>query len=555
MTPRERRSALVIFALLLPSLLALWWATQLASTLPRPGALRASTAGGQPFIGFFFNDALHLLDASGNTVTRQPLADLALTEEPTDFDLTTDASGRVQAWLFEDTTPRVVRCDVQALPLRLAGCVQAMAGPQLKVQRLAGAVHIAVDAARDRIYVADAKGSGLRVLDLRGRPVSSTPEGLLYFPNRLRLDGERLVVADNDHHRFVWLDVAGPLPGFEVREQLRIPRKAADFALREDGNGLWALAVGQGQKHGWVLAYGKDQRIAAVGDLGGHSDPLVIERFVGALVVADFDGLALYRIGPDGRHLGAFGSGGIAQELAAAARQKQAARHWKTGAWAGLVLTLLVGSVLAWRFSERPARAQGTQAEGSAVTTGSFELLPGKWFVRRILLAQSIVLLSLFATVAVGIVPRWGQTPIMFRWCMVALSLLALAVSLAGSWTTWRFGQQSVRLASGRISLWRQGRQRAQADVGTLLASPCLLLVGTELVQYRSGGFARKPGRWIFDEEVLSRELLAHLQPGQRVTLAELGRERMRRLPHWRWAALVLPMVAALAYGLWVALR
>ena len=145
MTARERRSALVIFALLLPSLLALWWSAQLASTLPRPGALRAFASGGQPFIGFFFNDALHLLDAQGAPVGRQPLAELALTEEPTDFDVTVDAAGRMQAWLFEDTKPRVVRCEVQPQPMRLAGCVQAMAGPQLKLQAARGAVHIAVD--------------------------------------------------------------------------------------------------------------------------------------------------------------------------------------------------------------------------------------------------------------------------------------------------------------------------------------------------------------------------------------------------------------------------
>jgi hypothetical protein len=555
MTPRERRSALVIFALLLPSLLALWWSTQLASTLPRPGALRAFAAGGQPFVGFFFHDALHLLDAHGTTVARQPIAALALDEEPTDFDVTVDASGRQQAWLFDDSKPRVVRCDVQPAPLQLTGCVQAMAGPQLKVQRLQGAVHIAVDAARGRIYVADAKGSGVRVLDLEGRPLAATPEGLLFFPNRLRLQGDRLLVADNDHHRLAWLDVAGARPGLALREQLAVPRKAADFALRPGDEGLWVLSVGQGQKNGRILRYGRDHGMQGEADLGGFADPLVIERFGDALLVADFDGLALYRIDGNGRHLGAFGSGGIAQELEAARRQRDAARTWKLAAWGGLVLTMLVGSVLAWRFSERPLRPLPAAVDATPDATASFELLPGRWFVQRLLVAQAIVLLLLFATVALGIAPRWNQIPAASRWWMGALALFALAVSLGGSWTTWRFGQQSLRVEKGRISLWRQGRQRVQAGLGALLASPRSLLIGTELVPYRSAGFAGRPGRWVYDEEVLSNQLLAGLPPAQRVSEAELKRERMRRLPRWQWAALVLPMVAALAYSVWVVLR
>jgi hypothetical protein len=558
MTPRERRSALVIFALLLPSLLALWWATQLASTLPRPGALRAFQAGGQPFIGFFFNDALHLLDGSGSAVARQPLAALGLKEEPTDFDITTDGAGRMQAWLFDDTVPRVLRCDVQAAPLQLTGCVQAMAGPQLKVQRLQGAVHIAVDAARDRIFIADASGSGVRMLDLRGRPRAATPPGLLFFPNRLRLDGDRLLVADNDHHRLAWLDVAGAQPSFLVREQLPLPRKAADFALWPGGAGLWALSVRQGQKHGEVLLHGEDRQRAGVADLGGHADPLVIERLGEALVVADFDGLALYRIARDGRYLGPFGSGRVAQDLAAAREQARSARNWKLVAWAGLVLTMLVGTVLAWRFSERPLRAAPGAAQaqpGEALAAEAFELMPARWFVQRLLVAQGVVQLALVMVIGLGLAPLWSQVPVGTRWWMAGTVLLTIAVTLWAAWTTWRFGQQALRLSKGRISLWRKGKQRAEVAVGSLLVSSRSLLIGTDVVPYRTAGFPRRPARWIFDEAVLAPGLLDRLDPSQRVSEAELARERMRRLPRWRWAAVALPMVAALAYSLWVVLR
>ena len=573
MTPRERRSALVIFALLLPSLAALWWATQLASTLPRPGALRAFASGGQPFIGFFFNDALHLLDAGGAPVARQPLAELALTEEPTDFDVTVDAAGRMQAWLFEDSTPRVVRCDVQAQPLRLAGCIQAMAGPQLKLQRAQGAVHIAVDAARDRLFVADAKGGGVRLLDLKGRPLAATPEGLLFFPNRVRLDGDTLLVADNDHHRLAWLDVAGERPTFQVRRALQIPdhpqakpgRKAADFALARGADGraeaLWLLAVAQGQKRGQVLLYGQDLAPAGTGDLAAYGDPLVVERFGDALVAADFDGLALYRIGRDGRHLGPFGSGGLAQELAAARAQRDAARSWKYGAWAGLVLTLVVGMLLAWRYGERPAWRRAQEAVAQVPASDAFapmepvELAPARWYVQRLLVAQAVLLLLMVLTLGLGLLPLWARIPQASRWWMGASALGALGVSLAAAWTTWRFGRQHLRLAGAHVALLQGGKDRVQAGLATVLASPRALLVGTQVLPYRTTRLPNRPGSWIFDEDLLARHLLQRLAPEQRVSDAELGRERMRRRPAWQWAALVLPLAAALAYSLWLVLR
>ena len=103
-----------------------------------------------------------------------------------------------------------------------------------------------------------------------------------------------------------------------------------------------------------MLLYDSNRVPTGAGDLGGHADPLVIEQFGGALVVADFDGLTLYRVARDGRHLGPFGSGALAQELAAARAQQRAAPYWKIGGWVGLALTMVVGFALALRHGARP---------------------------------------------------------------------------------------------------------------------------------------------------------------------------------------------------------
>jgi hypothetical protein len=279
-------------------------------------------------------------------------------------------------------------------------------------------------------------------------------------------------------------------------------------------------------------------------------------------VAADFKGLALYRIARDGRHLGAFGSGAIAQELAAARARQEAARDWKHGAWAGLVLTLLVGMTLAWRFSERPAWRPAKEPRADTAAAGEdfpaappVELAPGSWFVQRLLVAQGIVLLLMAATIALGLVPRWPGVSAAGRWWLAAAGALAIAVSLAAAWVTWRFGQLRLRLADGRIAVLQDGRARVEAGLGSVLASQRSLLVGTEVLPYRTTRLPNRPGRWIFDEEALARGLLDRLAPEQHVSDAELGRERMRRLPRWQWAVLVLSIAAALAYSLWVVLR
>lgn len=576
MTPKEQRSALVVLALFLPSLLALFWSAHLGGGAPRPGALRAFTAGGQPHAAFFFDDALHLLDARGERLARQPLAELALSLEPTDMDWTVAPGGRLQAWFFEDTVPRLVRCELQPAPLRLHDCAQVLSGPQLKLEPASEAVHIAVDASGQRVFIADAKGHGVRAFSLQGQGtlLAEGGRGELFFPNRLRLVGDQLVVADNDHHRLAWLDVAGERPGFQVVRTLDVAahpqaagggRKAADFAfgLGPDGapTGLWLLAVAQGQQQGRVLTYGPGLAPRGAASLGGHGDPLVIDAFGGSLLVADFAGIALYRLGADGSYLGDFGSGAFAHELAAGRARWRAAEHWKYAGWAGLALTLLAGFALAWRHSERPGQRQAQEAfawlDGmrGSVPLDPLELRSGAWYfwwqlrmVGLALLAPLALVLGMAWLAPYEIPPRFA--PADRGWLLAAGAVAWLAGVLAGAWVAWQQGRRTLWLGEGRIEVRSGGRTLARTRPDQLLASARHLLVGHLALPYRTGGTSR-PGRWIYDQHPLGRYVLAHLAPHQRLTDAELARTRLRRLPRWQWVAMALPLVLAVAFVLW----
>jgi hypothetical protein len=371
MTRQEKRIALLVFALFLPALAALAWGTRLAGSIDRPGALRAFAHGGQDHLALVFRRSVHIVDAEGRPLARQPLHELGLSEEPTDLDITVDPQGRLSAWLFEDTLPRVVRCRIEPAPWRFSGCAQVLGGPLLRGGASSLAVHLAVDAERERAFIAAASGNRVRAFSLRdGRLLADSAPGQLFFPNRLRVAGDQLIVADNDHHRIAWLDIADAVPTFRPRRSLALlahPQsegggsKAADFALRagaaDGAAGLWVLAVAQGQKEGRLLLYGPQFAPAGVADTRAFADPLVIDRLGGDLVASDFNAIGWFRIGADGRWLGEFGQGEL-QAAALAERAKVASgRRWTVGGAVGMAVAVLAGFALALRARGRAGGA------------------------------------------------------------------------------------------------------------------------------------------------------------------------------------------------------
>jgi hypothetical protein len=573
MTPRENRIAAIVLAMLLPSLGAVFWSTRLATEVPRPGSVRTFTMGGTDHAAFAFDGALHVMDANGRRIARQPFAELTLIEEPTDMDWTVSADGAVQAWFFEDSTPRVVRCDWQAAQAKLQRCEPALSGAQLKMQSRSYAVHFAVDATRKRIFIADAKGHTVRAFTPDGRQIGESRTGELFFPNRLRIAGDQLIVADNDHRRLVWLDIAQDTPSLQASRQLSLARhpegrgrKAADFAFLPGADGeparLWALGVEQGQKHGRVLVYGArlEPRVAA--DLGGHGDPLIIDRLGESLLVADFAGIALYRVGADGSYLGMFGDIAMRGELDAARTRLVHAGWWKYAGWAGLAASLVIGFLLAMRYSESPGKQAADEAFGGlaeiepAYAVRPIELKPAEWHRRQLMLVALAPVLLMFAFIAaVAVIAPYEISPAIMKsrkmWAVTAGLFLILAVCIAGVWTTWQVGQRRLWLGQGRILVRLGSETIAQTRPEQLLASPQALLIGNLVLPYRGIGLGRKPGRWIYDEEKLSRFVLAHLSPQQRLPHPALVRATLRGVPLWRKVLIGAPLAAYAIYLLW----
>ena len=578
MTRKENWIAALVLALFVPGLAALFWGTQQRGAVEQPGPLRSFTHAGAAHAAIFFNGALHLLDAEGRPLARQPLRELGLAEEPTDMDWTAGPDGRLQAWFFEDTAPRLVRCDLQPEPLRLRDCAQVLAGGQLKVNAASRAVHFTVDAARERVFIADAKGHAVRALSLRGELLGDSAAGELYFPNRLRLVGDSLVVADNDNHRVVWLDVAQARPSFRPQRSVSLGshpqaaggRKAADFAFVPGPDGappvLWVLAVGQGQKHGRLVAFDSAQSARGAADQGGHADPLIIDRFGASVLAADFDGIAYFRVAADGRFLGSFGQGAFAEELARERGRLRTGQAWVHAGWAAMAAAMLAGFVLAWRHGQKPgaAQAQAAFASWSLVTpempAQPVLLEPAAWYRRQLLWVTLLPLLGLVGVVAAfGPLFRHQLPPSMVlsgRVLVLVAGAVVALLALAGIlWATWRTGRRALWITAGRVEVRTGDNIQASCELAQVLASAQALLIGDAAVPYRGIGLSGQPGRWIYDEWDLTRYVLAHLGPQQQLAPPAMARATLRRLPLWQQVAIGVPFVLYAGYTLWQLLR
>lgn len=580
MTKREGRIAAVVLVFVALSLALLFLGTQRKTKAERPVALRTFTQGGQQHLAVVHGMALHLLDAQGKSLARQPLEELQLSTPPSDMDWTVDASGRVQAWFFEDAhEPRLVRCDLQQI--RLVQCRQVLAGSTLKVRQGSLAVHFAVDLPGQRVFIADAKGHKVRALALEGgRVLAESGDGQLLFPNRLRMDPRgRLVVADNDNHRLVWLDAQGATPSMAQLRSLEVQThplaqaakaRAADFAMLPDAGGepdaLWLLALASGQKHGDVLLWGPEGLPEGRADLGGWADPLAIEALGNAAVVADFDGVALYRLGRRGEYLGPFGDEAFQAELQASrAALREGALLEKLG-WAGFALTLLAGFLLAWRYGERPEAQAVREAfagvdAGLAETPGAtVELAPAPWYRRQILWASGAMVVLMLAIVVMLVILLPHQIPSGWRhdpriWAAAGSVLVIIALlPLTFWWVLNVMARRLVLTAGGEVQIHSGKRMLAGVPVHEVLASHQTLLVGRIALQYRMADVLRGPARWIYDEDQLTRYVLARLPAANRVTQKEMVRAMLKRMPLVQQLAIGVPLLLWLALELWRAL-
>jgi hypothetical protein len=139
--------------------------------------------------------------------------------------------------------------------------------------------------------------------------------------------------------------------------------------------------------------------------------------------------------------------------------------------------------------------------------------------------------------------PGFWRPPM--AWIVPAVLLAMVASAWSGLRKTAR---KRLWLARGRVEVRLEKRTLARAKPDEIFASPRALLVGREMLPYRAHGVSGAPTRWIYEEDIVKRYVLAHLQPQQRMTDAELARAWILRMPQWQVALVALMAALLLVY-------
>ena len=504
-------------------LLGYLWANQLRLDVPGYGSLRPQGE----MMTVRFGRQLIWLDAAGREQRHLDLADVGLV--PTG-DHAFFANGdlllyhrperaRLSYWLARylrlrkqsERAPRVgegfYRCELPALACEPFG---------RGLPALDSAFHLAL-AADDTLFVADTPGFYIYRLAAGADQPERIGDGMLRFPNQIRLSEEGLWVADTNNRRLLLLESDGRAFGQVIREVSLRPQGALrwphQFAAEGDG---WLVNLADDR-----MRDGRIYRFSAAGEVVDSVaadllvDPLVFELWNDLLWVVDAQSQHLSPMDVHGALLAETGSASLTSlELQA---QHQRTRYLWLGRLflAGMVLSLLAGFAAAWLLEREQTRAQFAgwsgralaplvAAEPAPIPSGQVHWLENRlkrrlrWQVPLILLVVAALAYALLRVLLL-------DGPWQLRFQMLVLALYAV-LSL---WLMMRdllaAAQQRVGVSDEWLFLEAQGRQcRVAPDQVHYSRSH---LVTPELVV-----FLGQPGHAVFDRAGVESVLFPRLK-------------------------------------------
>jgi hypothetical protein len=521
-------------------------------------AMRVYPSAQEQRVAVVVNKIMYVLDAKGHQIAQQSMAELGLKGSPNDIDITRDAQQRIEAWLFDDTVPSVVRCAWSEALLKFTECAALMSGPQLKAQSHSIAVHLAVDIMGKRIFIADAKSHLVQIFDMAGKLLvrsegATTP---LQFPNRLRyLGNDTLAVADNDNRRLVWLQVTpNQIPRLiktvnsSNHSDARSGRgKVTDAAFGADGT-VWMIAMKQGQKDGDVLVFDNQLKSVARAQLPETADPIIVEALQDGALVADYTSNNLYRINAKGRYEGEFGDSDFLKQLAPMQALGDTAKLWTTGSLMAGGLIVILGLFLGWKYGEKPKlRGQFETAEKDQISQWRSEDFEMKYPVvlepsaahQKSMRRQAIGILvtMIFVMVmVVGLASSMLSNGVVFdekkfRFILIfgvtSILLIGLCYFLWCELTQ----HKTLRVTREKVGLFVGQRRIAVAQYKDVYASPHMLLIELKQIRlYASGGLLGFSGP-IYDTDLLGRAILAKLPHANLIDDQKLTIQMLQNLP------------------------
>lgn len=423
-----KRLALALMSLALLAIAVVLVAGQKMTAIQGPGTLGVTSAG---TLWVVVNENVWALDARGRRVHDKTLAELGLTEPPSNMVLLPDGNMLVAARGDEDWLVLDPKSFAKVRTIRVQW-------PE-DFRGNARALHIAVSPA-GRIAAATGGGHAVLLFDADGRYLKRTAPGTYYFTNGLWHSDEGWWTTDTNRSRVHLLDE----DTFAVKRSITLPREPAGYwALGEfvpwRGESTGAAPFATVTRLGEMMEVGHVADVFADGTQAIYDDARLklrdIAWFGGRLVAVDGGSFRLLAFGADRRALGEFGDAEVRALLRAMNERRE---FWTTlsSRWGFVValLLLLAGVAAHARHTklrtrevvvQRPPRSVGAGLRLSQIAVQRLWIYGLPMAIRVVAALVGLFLLFPLLTVATG-----------SRSVAVAIAFLPLFA--AATWQQWR---------------------------------------------------------------------------------------------------------------------
>ncbi|MEL0168707.1 MAG: hypothetical protein VW877_11340 [Pseudomonadaceae bacterium] len=364
----DRKSRIAALVVVLCTAFFLWgylWANQQRLEVPGYGFLRSQDG----LLTVRFDRQLLWLDAAGDVRQQLDLREVGLVPVG---DHAFFANGDVLVYHRPDEAgigywlARYLRLQKQeSRPQREQEGFYRCVLPQLAcapfgrvLPALDSAFRLAI-AADDTLFVADTPGFVIYRLAPGAAAPERTNDGLLRFPNQLRLSDEGLWVADTNNRRLLLLDADASF-GAVLREVVLSPQQGRNWPHQFAASGSeWLVNMADDRmRDGRLVRFSATGAPLGVLAAEALADPLAFEPLGDQLWVVDAEMGRLLRLNKSGARVPDPVSGVLAELEQQAERAREGYLWVGRLSLAGMVLSLLAGFLAAWLLEREQTRAQ-----------------------------------------------------------------------------------------------------------------------------------------------------------------------------------------------------
>ncbi|MGD8641900.1 MAG: hypothetical protein PVG89_14795 [Gammaproteobacteria bacterium] len=168
------------------------------------------------------------------------------------------------------------------------------------------AFHIAIDWNTDTVYLSDTGRHILRKYNASGNELATKNTGYR-FPNQITLAGNRLLVADTNHHAIQEAQTNtehfGEIIATHHVADDTLGGKTWTYAFARVGDQWWINNMNHTMSHGAVAIYDDQWALKQTVTLPANADPIDIMALEHRVLVTDLDNIAIYQLGFDGQRL------------------------------------------------------------------------------------------------------------------------------------------------------------------------------------------------------------------------------------------------------------